>query len=465
MIFNSIPFLIGFLPLSLLVYYLTPMKGRNVTLLLLSLFFFSWGSPQYLGLMAASVLVNYAGVRWMDGLAQKTPRKRLLVALVTFNLLILFVFKYLGFFFWNLNGLLGTQITVRQLVWPLGISFYTFQVLSYVLDVYKGQFPASKNLLQVALYFLMFPQLASGPIMRWDELSPQFAPRLIRPNLMADGAERFVVGLFKKVLVANSFWTLWQTVKGYDPSKMSALLAWVGILGFTFYIYFDFSGYMDMAIGTANLFGFQLQENFDFPYTSKSIGEFWRRWHMTLGRFFRDYLYIPMGGSREGTGRYLLALFTVWFTTGLWHGAAWHYILWGLWFGVLILVEHWGLKRVLGRIPSFFAHLYTMILVIIGWVFFALPNLSTAGAYLRAMAGGGGLWDRTGFYYLYTYALLFLLAVALSTRAPQRVLRRMKYHMNPPRRVVFLLGLVLMLILSTAFILNQSYSPSMYIGF
>lgn len=466
MIFNSINFIFLFLPLALILYYLTPMKLRNAVLLLLSVVFFAWGSPQYILLMGGSIAVNYLVGLIMDKIEVQPLRKTTFIGLVTFNLLILFVFKYLGFFFTNFNALTGSAFYAERLIQPLGISFYTFQVLSYVIDVYNRRYKATKNLMRLALYFVMFPQLASGPIMRWDEMEPQFGPRLIRPALMADGAERFIVGLFKKVFIANTLGALWAIAKATDPQNLSALFAWVGILAFTLYIYFDFSGYMDMAIGVANLFGFQLQENFDFPYIAKSVSDFWRRWHMTLGRWFRDYIYIPMGGSREGLLKYLLALFTVWFTTGLWHGASWNFIVWGLYFGLFILLERYVLKGILAHIHPFIANLYTMLVVIIGWVLFDTTSLSQAGHYLRALAGGGaGLYDKAGIYYLYTYLPVLLLASILTRPAVFKRLLRMKFKMNNSRRIFFLVGLAALFVISVAYILNQSFSPSMYIGF
>lgn len=466
MIFNSINFIFLFLPLGLVVYYLTPMKARNLTMLFLSILFFAWGSPQYVGLMAVSVVVNYLAALLMDRIHIPAWRKTFFIGLITFNVLILFVFKYLGFFFTNINGIFGTELYAEMLIQPLGLSFYTFQVLSYVIDVHNRRFPAERSLNRLALYFLMFPQLASGPIMRFDEIQPQLAPRTIRTGLMARGAERFIIGLFKKVFIANTMGALWDIAKHTDPTQLSALLAWVGILAFTLYIFFDFSGNMDMAIGVANLFGFQLQENFDFPYIANSVGEFWRRWHMTLGRWFRDYIYIPMGGSREGKLKYLLALFTVWSVTGLWHGASWNFVLWGLFFGILILIEKLGLKKLLDRVHPAIANLYTMSMVIFGWVLFDTTSLSHAGSFFRSMAGGGaGLIDHAGIYYLYTYLPVFILGFILVRPGLSRRFARMKQHMNGPRRVFFTSGLMVMFVVSIAYILNQSFSPSMYIGF
>lgn len=466
MIFNSIEFIFLFLPLALIIYYLTPMKARNYTMLILSLLFFSWGSQEYLILIWTSVLVNYGLTRVMDRILVPSVRKTFFIGILTFNLLILFVFKYLGFFFTNINGLVGTQFFSERLAQPLGISFFTFQVLSYVIDVYKQRYEAEYSLPKLALYFLMFPQLASGPIMRWDELKPQMGQRMVRPQLMADGAERFTIGLFKKVFIANTLAALWNIAKTADPAGLSMLFAWVGIIAFTLYIYFDFSGYMDMAIGVANLFGFQLQENFDFPYVAKSISEFWRRWHMTLGRWFRDYIYIPMGGSRQGTAKLILALFTVWFTTGLWHGASWNFIFWGLYFGLLIFLERFVLKPILEKIPGFLANAYTLFMVILGWVLFDTTSLGHAKAYLGALFGqGAGLWDNQGIYYLYTYLPILILGIILSRPAIFLRFKQMKLQMNKSRRRFFLIGLLGLFIVSIAYILNQSFSPSMYIGF
>lgn len=466
MIFNSIEFIFLFLPLALIIYYLTPMKARNYTMLILSLLFFSWGSQEYLILIWTSVLVNYGLTRVMDRILVPSVRKTFFIGILTFNLLILFVFKYLGFFFTNINGLVGTQFFSERLAQPLGISFFTFQVLSYVIDVYKQRYEAEYSLPKLALYFLMFPQLASGPIMRWDELKPQMGQRMVRPQLMADGAERFTIGLFKKVFIANTLAALWNIAKTADPAGLSMLFAWVGIIAFTLYIYFDFSGYMDMAIGVANLFGFQLQENFDFPYVAKSISEFWRRWHMTLGRWFRDYIYIPMGGSRQGTAKLILALFTVWFTTGLWHGASWNFIFWGLYFGLLIFLERFVLKPILEKIPGFLANAYTLSMVILGWVLFDTTSLGHAKAYLGALFGqGAGLWDNQGIYYLYTYLPILILGIILSRPAIFLRFKQMKLQMNKSRRRFFLIGLLGLFIVSIAYILNQSFSPSMYIGF
>lgn len=465
MIFNSIIYIFLFLPLSLIGYYITPVRFRHITLLILSLLFFSWGSFSYIVLMLLSVVFNYLAVIKMDSVKAQSGRKNFLTLLVTFNLLIIFVLKYLGFFVTNFNSVFGSGIFVEKLVQPLGISFYTFQVLSYVFDVYKKDIQAEKNPLKLALYFLMFPQLLSGPIMRYGELRPQMEPKLIKLSMVADGMERFVVGLFKKVFIANTLGGLWTTIKGMDPGSLSVLTSWVGIIAFTLYIYFDFSGYMDMALGTANMFGYKLQENFDFPYISRSVSEFWRRWHMTLGRWFRDYIYIPMGGSRNGNVSLVINTMTVWTVTGLWHGASWNFVIWGIYLGVVILLEKFVIGDFLLKLPKVISNIYTMIMIMIGWVLFDTPSLGYAGAYIKVLFGGGKLFDSMGIYSLYTYLVIFILAVVLSGPAIYNRFNFIKYRMTNLRRVILLAGLSIMFAISVAYVLNQTFSPSMYIGF
>lgn len=463
MIFNSIPFLFVFLPLALILYYLTPMVARNYTLLFLSLFFYAWGSPEYFILLVVSILMNYGLVRLMSRVSKPGARSTWLTLILTWNLLWLVLFKYLGFAFQNINGLFGTEVFVESLVQPLGISFFTFQALSYALDVYRQKIPAESNLGKVALYLAMFPQIASGPIVRYEELSHQLKPRLVDLEGMSQGAVRFILGLFKKVFIANSLVGLWQGVKASpDPSALSA---WVGLLAFTFYIFYDFSGYMDMAIGLAGLFGFRLPENFKDPYLSRSVSEFWRRWHMTLGRWFRDYIYIPLGGSRQGLGRYLLAVAAVWFTTGLWHGPAWNFILWGLFFGLILVLEKFFLKGVLAKLPAWAAILYTMFLVMMGWVLFDTQSLGQAGAYLAALFGRHGLTDKTGIYALYRHFLVFFLAWLLLFPRVRQSFHNLARRPSPRARLIHLALLAALFLLSVAYLLNQTYSPSMYIGF
>lgn len=465
MIFNSIIFIFFFLPLALISYYLTPMKYRRITLLILSVIFFFWTNSKSLILILFSLVINYVATMIMDARKEyRDNRVTMLVFLVTFNVLILLVFKYLGFFTSNLNALFKTQFYIERLIQPLGLSFYTFQVLSYNFDVFKGKIPSEKSFLNLALYLLMFPQLASGPIMRYSEIRPQINPKFIKLEAMYRGVERFIIGLFKKVYIANSLGALWTIIRDLPRESTSLLSAWVGIIAFTLYIYYDFSGYMDMAIGMGGLFGYKLNENFNYPYLSKSVSEFWRRWHITLGSWFRDYIYIPMGGSR--TGSLILNTMAVWLLTGLWHGASWNFILWGLYFGIIVLLEKYFLGAIISRLPEAIQNLYTMFLVVIGWVIFDTKTLEEAGLYLGSMFFKSGiLIDKTGIYYLYTHLIVFILAFLLLGPRVKNFIASIKENLTTGKKIIFVTTLVLMFFISVAYILNQSYSPSMYIGF
>lgn len=466
MIFNSIVFLFLFLPISLLSYILTPVKYKSLIFLILSLVFFSFAKPTYLILILISMFVNYYLVLVMGKTENDNLRQLILLIIVLLNISLLFVFKYLGFFIGNINALFGTTMYIDKLIAPLGLSFYTFQVLSYAIDVYNYKYKADKNIKDVFLYYIMFPQLASGPIMRYDEVKPQMGPKLINKVLMATGIERFIFGLFKKVVIANSLVSIWTFIKSQDTSNMSVLTSWVGIVAFTLYIYFDFSGYMDMALGVANLFGYRLRENFNYPYISKSVSEFWRRWHITLGRWFKDYIYIPLGGSKNGNFILVFSTLVVWFTTGLWHGASWNFIFWGMYFGAIILLEKFVLKSLLEKMPSLVSNLYTMIIVIIGWVFFDTESLTKAFKYIATMFGYSRiLIDNTGIYYLYSNIFYFILGFIFIRPLAGKIFNKSKQNLTNGRRWFYLTVLIGMFILSIAFILNQSYSPSMYIGF
>lgn len=465
MIFNSIIFIFVFLPVFLGIYYITPVKVRKIMLLILSIFFLSWGAARYLILYLVSVLFNYLLTVKMDSVREKHGRKNFLTIIVTFNVLILFVFKYLEFTLGNINAITGSSLFVQKLVQPLGLSFYTFQALSYVFDVYYGKYRAEKNPVNLSMYLLMFPQLLSGPIMRYNDLKPQMDKGLINFEGASNGVERFITGLFKKVFIANTMAQLWAIIKAMDPSSISVLTAWTGIFAFTFYIYFDFSGYMDMAIGVASMFGYRLNENFNYPYASKTVSEFWRRWHMTLGTWFRDYIYIPMGGSREGNLRLVINTMAVWLITGLWHGAGWNFIIWGAYLGVVILCEKFFLKNLLEKVPPILSNIYTMIMIMIGWVFFDVRSVPSALKYIKKLFGGGVFADNTGIYYLYTYLFVFILAFILSNPIPKNLVDAYKAKMNRNGKYLMAVVLLLMFILSVAFLLSQSYSPSMYIGF
>ena len=413
MVFSSISFLFVFLPLLLAVYFLLPARlreGRNLVLLLFSLFFYGYGGPRFLLLMLLSIAVNYAG-----GLlaAPDQRRRRLWTGLVTaVNLGLLGWFKYAGFLGANLNRI-WTGLPVPEVALPIGISFFTFQGLSYVLDVYRGEAAAERNPLRVALYISLFPQLVAGPIVRYTTVADEIRNRRETLDAFTDGAVRFLFGLGKKMLLANQLGLLADQVYATRPEFLTTALAWLGAAAYTGQIYFDFSGYSDMAIGLGRMFGFHFLENFNYPYLSQSITEFWRRWHISLSTWFRDYLYIPLGGNRCAHWKHIRNILVVWALTGLWHGAAWNFLCWGLYFGLLLLGEKYGWGRILERAPAALRHLYAMVLIVVSWVLFRAETLDYAVRFLRAMAGfaQGGLTDGRTTYYLLEFRWELLLAI------------------------------------------------------
>ena len=413
MVFSSISFLFVFLPLLLAVYFLLPARlreGRNLVLLLFSLFFYGYGGPRFLLLMLLSIAVNYAG-----GLlaAPGQRRRRLWTGLVTaVNLGLLGWFKYAGFLGANLNRI-WTGLPVPEVALPIGISFFTFQGLSYVLDVYRGEAVAERNPLRVALYISLFPQLVAGPIVRYTTVADEIRNRRETLDAFTDGAVRFLFGLGKKMLLANQLGLLADQVYATRPEFLTTALAWLGAAAYTGQVYFDFSGYSDMAIGLGRMFGFHFLENFNYPYLSQSVTEFWRRWHISLSTWFRDYLYIPLGGNRCAHWKHIRNILVVWALTGLWHGAAWNFLCWGLYFGLLLLGEKYGWGRILERAPAALRHLYAMVLIVVSWVLFRAETLDYAVRFLQAMAGfaQGGLTDGRTTYYLLEFRWELLLAI------------------------------------------------------
>ena len=468
MVFSSMIFLCVFLPVVLIVYYVLPKQLRNLWLLLASLFFYAWGEPRYILIMLFSTVFDYCNGRAISYATKKgkhdTWGRAVLALSVTGNLAILCFFKYTDFVLENINRLAGTQFGLLQLALPIGISFYTFQTMSYTIDVYRGKSPAQQNMISFGMYVCLFPQLIAGPIVRYKDVQKELDTRTTTISGVASGVQRFLIGLAKKVLLANQIGALWDYLKGLGSMDMSMALAWLGALAFTFQIYFDFSGYSDMAIGLGEMFGFHFPENFDHPYESKSITEFWRRWHMTLGTGFREYLYIPLGGNRNGVARQIFNLLVVWFLTGLWHGAGWNFILWGLYYFVLLVLEKFVLRGVLERLPGIVQHLYTMFFVIIGWVIFAFDDMGQLESFLKALFGigvpaGNGLalyeWDiRAPF--------LAVLLIA-STTFPARIAKQLtREERRSPLLMVYTGAL---LVLSLAFLVSGSYNPFLYFRF
>lgn len=464
MVFSSIFFIFSFLPVTIVAYYLAPKRIRNGILLLASLFFYAWGEPVYLFLMLYSILFNY--VMGIDIARKQRRGKRAGVSLffgVAVNLLILGFFKYYGFLAENLEALAGVILPKLELSLPIGLSFYTFQSLSYLVDVYRGKAQHQKNILSFGLYISMFPQLVAGPIVQYADIDAQLKGRETSLDKLGQGVRYFIWGLGKKVLLANNLGVVYEAIAAL-PS-LSVLSAWVGALAYTFQIYYDFSGYSDMAIGLGKMFGFELKENFAHPYCSRSITEFWRRWHISLGSWFREYVYIPMGGNRVSVLRHIFNLLVVWALTGLWHGASWTFVVWGLYYGVLLIVEKYLLRRVTERIPIL-GTIYTMLLVIVGWVFFFSPTLLEAGAYLGAMFGRGaaGITDEAGMYYLLTSLILFWFSWIFAVPAASKISEK---HLEDSDgwAPLFLLIHGGIFLLAVAYLIHDTYNPFLYFRF
>lgn len=468
MLFSSIVFLFTFLPVTLLVYYLVPGRLKNIVLLLASLVFYAWGEPVYVILMVLSILFNYvSGIDIERNLENPFKAKQSLVIAVAVNLLILGFFKYYGFLIESLNAVLPVELPYKELALPIGISFYTFQTLSYIIDVYRGKVQVQKNLISFGVYVTMFPQLIAGPIVKYSDVEMQLRDRNITMEKFGDGAIYFVRGLAKKVLIANMTGLVFTKVSVITFSEMSVLTAWIGCIAYTFQIYFDFSGYSDMAVGLGKMLGFEFMKNFDYPYLSKSITEFWRRWHISLGTWFREYVYIPLGGNRKGKEQTILNLMIVWFLTGLWHGASWNFVMWGMYYGILLIIEKFMIGDRLEKVPGMFRHLYSLLFVMIGWVFFFSPTLGFAWKYLGVMFGVGAktVVDSMGIYLLITNLALFAIAAVGSTAKVHEIFGRIVYGGYKVRAVLACVIYAGMFLLSIAYLVTETYNPFLYFRF
>lgn len=450
------------------MYYLSPKKLKNAILLLTSLVFYAWGEPIYIFLMIGTIIFDYIMALQIDKYKRQRKKSRLLfIITLLVNAGILVFFKYIGFIIGNINTLFSINIPFEELALPVGISFYTFQVLSYIVDVYLGKVPVQRSLISFGAYVTMFPQLVAGPIVRYESIEEQLNYRDESLEKFGQGVERFIQGLGKKVLLANNIGMVWTDISAMDLGNMSVLTAWIGIIAYTFQIYFDFSGYSDMAIGLGKMFGFDFTENFNFPYISKSATEFWRRWHISLGSWFREYIYIPLGGNRVTLGKQIRNIFAVWFLTGLWHGASWNFIVWGLYYGVILLLEKMVFKNILEKTPNFIKHAYTLLLVVIGWVFFASTDLTMAINYIKVMFGIGNnpLIDNTGIYYLYTNAIMFVILAICSTPIVKMILDNIVIKSRTKYINISLIVYMLILFLATAYLVNETYNPFLYFRF
>ena len=480
MVFSTSIFIYLFLPITLIIYYLAPKKGKNLIILLSGLLFYSWGEPIYVIVMLISTMIDYfAGLIMNHFEGRKVPRRICLIVSIVMNLGLLGIFKYSGFIAENINAIAGTQlIDINNMnffgieylpmnMLPIGISFFTFQSMSYTIDLYLGNVKVQKNPISFAAFVTLFPQIVAGPIVRYDDVAKELDDRSITIDLIYDGIIKFIIGLSKKVLIANSIGALWTSIKATDIANVSVVSSWLGILAFTFQIYFDFSGYSDMAVGLGKMMGFNFPKNFDYPYLSKSISEFWRRWHITLGAWFKSYVYIPLGGNRKGMARTIFNLAVTWFLTGVWHGASWNFILWGTLYGVVIILEKLFLGKLLDKIPDIFGHIYTMLLVILGWVLFDTADLPTAGAYIAKMFGfgGGAFIDSTAMYQIATYGITFIICIIGCTNLPKLAVEALKKKSAVLVNYVGIAVMTGMFIICAAYLVDQTYNPFLYFNF
>lgn len=466
MVFSSTIFLFLFLPLVLLFYFLVPNKIKNYVLLMFSIIFYLFGGPKYLVVLISIVFLNYIGGILLD----KTNNKKLILTItIILNILCLFYYKYTGFFLENANNLFNLNIKIPKIVMPIGISFFTFQAMSYTIDVYRKKVKVQKNFFTLFLYVSLFPQLVAGPIVRYETIEKELKERKTTFEDLEYGTRRFILGLAKKVIIANQMGKLADIV--FSSSDLSTPIAWLGAIAYTFQIYFDFSAYSDMAIGLGRIFGFKFLENFNFPYISKSITEFWRRWHISLSSWFKDYIYIPLGGNRKGIKRQILNLLIVWSLTGFWHGAEWNFIFWGLYYFIFLILEKFILKKALDKAPNIIKHIYTLIVIIFGWVLFRCETLESLKEVLNAMISFNitELAINELLIYIETYWVYFILAIIFSMPTYYVIIDKIKQIKNKKLKIgleiMHYTGLIILFIITIMFLAYSSYNPFIYFRF
>ena len=458
MVFSSILFIFRFLPIAMGIYFLTPKKLKNLSLLILSLIFYSWGEPRYFLLMIASIFVDYfISINIEKNNKNKKIKILILAISIIFNVGILFFFKYINFFIENINSIFNMSLNNVKITLPLGISFYTFQTMSYTIDVFLGKVKAEKNIINFGAFVCLFPQLIAGPIVKYIDISKELKNRDINLDEIQEGIRLFILGLGSKVLIANNIGSLWNEVETMGFNNISTILAWMGIIAFSLQIYFDFNGYSLMAIGLGKILGFNFPNNFNYPYESRSITEFWRRWHITLGQWFKQYVYIPLGGNRLGRARTYFNLFIVWFLTGFWHGASYNFILWGLYFFILICMEKNGLLNLLNK-HKLISHIYTIFFILVGWVLFAVIDLNQIINFFKKMFifNAGNEW----IYYLRNYIITYTIAIIFSTSFLKKI-----YNKFVKNNIVDTIILITIFLLSIAYLVDSSYNPFLYFRF
>ena len=465
MVFSSLLFLFIYLPVVLAVYYLVPRRWRNLWLFIVNIVFYGWGEPVYVLLMLFSICINYAAGLLVDRFkrSDRLKAKRILVADIVVNLALLAFFKYYDLFAETLSLIPGVRIRSLGLALPIGISFYTFQTMSYPIDIYRGDAELQRNFISFGTFVALFPQLIAGPIVRYKDVADQLDFRSGGIGQFSSGVRRFTVGLAKKVLLANNIGMLWDVYSSKAPGELTVLGAWLGIFAFTMQIYFDFSGYSDMAIGLGRMLGFEFLENFNYPYISKSVTEFWRRWHISLGTWFRDYVYIPLGGNRKGKARQFFNLLVVWALTGFWHGANWTFLCWGLYYAVFLMIEKAFLLKKLEKVPVL-ATVYALLVAICGWVLFDLPTVGEAFAYYRAMFGfaSAGFCTAGDLFYLRNYALILVVGALACMPVGKTLYQKLRPGVQS---VLTPLLIVFVLVLSTAYLVDATYNPFLYFRF
>lgn len=464
MVFSSLVFMFAYLPITLLAYYLVPRQGRNIFLFIVNLIFYGWGEPKLVLLMVFNIFFNYIGSWLVDKYRADAKKKKLFLILTcVLDIGILAVFKYTGMITETLNMLPFLNIPELQISLPIGISFYTFQTMSYVIDVYRDDAPVSKNFINFGTYVALFPQLIAGPIVRYRDVAEQLVNRRETLEMFTKGVKLFMVGLAKKVIIANTMGTLTTNIFA-TTDENGVVGTWVGIIAYTFQIYFDFSGYSDMACGLGNMMGFEFLKNFNYPYIAKSITDFWRRWHISLSTWFKEYVYIPLGGNRKGVKRQILNLLIVWGLTGLWHGAAYNFVLWGLYYGLLLILEKFVLKKFLDRLPSFVQHIYTLFIIIIGWGLFYFTDVGQLGEFMVDLFNfGNGICGDQAFNLIMSNLPMLIIAAVASTPLATMLYTRFEHtrFMWIPE-TLYCMGV---LAVSTASLVNQSYNPFLYFRF
>ena len=448
-------------PALIIIYFITPKKYKNIILLIASLLFYLYGEPKYVFLMIAEIIIAYIGAILID--KYKNQSKNILITTLVIHIFLLIIFKYTDFIIQSINDISNANIKLLNIALPIGISFYTFQIMSYLIDVYNGKVKVQKNIINLATYVSLFPQLVAGPIVRYQTVEKELDDRVHSFNNFAYGIRRFSIGLAKKVLIANALGEL--CTKAFALNETTVIFYWIFGISYMLQLYFDFSAYSDMAIGLGRIFGFNFPENFNYPYISKSITEFWRRWHISLSTWFKDYVYIPLGGNRDGKYKQIRNILIVWFLTGAWHGASWNFILWGLYFGVILILEKIFILKMLDKAGKIFSHIYAIVLILIGWVIFAFEDLSKIGMYLQAMFNVNNFINNETLYYLRNYGGIAIIGIICSTALVKKLIDKLNKSANKSCKVVEIIMYMMILILCTANLVSDSFNPFLYFRF